>query len=154
MISKMVLLVHRVGHLLDSGSVPSQVRRLLWPIYRVADLVWMKLLAGAELPHTCCIGSGLLLAHGGRGVIVGLNSKIGENVSIYQFATIGAAENRRDAWPLPVPTIEDNVRIGTGACVVGQLTIGEGAVVGPLALVTKDVPPGRTATGNPARVFF
>jgi serine O-acetyltransferase len=153
-ISKLVLLVYRFGHLLHAGHLPRWVSTPLWPVYRAADLVWMKLLAGAELPHNCCIGGGLRLAHGGRGVVIGLNTVIGSNVAIYHQASVGAADTRDGVWPLPCPVIEDDVRIGTGARVLGDLRIGAGAMIGANAVVLNDVPAGKTAAGNPARVFF
>src|SRR3954469_22916591 len=54
-IGKLALLVQRFGHLLDSDHLPRSVSRGLWPLYRLVDAVWVKLLVGADLHHTCCI---------------------------------------------------------------------------------------------------
>src|SRR6266576_2932084 len=58
-ISRLVVLVYRFGHLLEAGFLPKAVSRGLWPIYRTLDLVWSKLLAGSDISHTACIGAGL-----------------------------------------------------------------------------------------------
>jgi serine O-acetyltransferase len=149
-----VLLVYRLGHLLWVGETPLPIRKVLWPTYRLIDLVWCKLLAGVELDHRACIGPGLRLPHGGRGVVVGLGVTIGADVAIYQYASVGAAEIGRGAWPLPVPIIEDEVRIATGARVLGAIRVGRQALIGANAVVVKDVPPGRTAATDPARIVF
>lgn len=103
---------------------------------------------GAELPATIECGGGLALCHGGRGVIVNPRSRIGSNVTLLHDVTLGNASPRQEA-----PTIGDGVFIGTKASIIGGVTVGDGARVGAHALVTKDVPPGATARGVPARNF-
>jgi serine O-acetyltransferase len=141
-IGKLALLVQRFGHLLDAGHLPKPVGRGLWPLYRFADTVWVKLLVGADLHHTCCIGPGLRLAHGGRGVVLAPGVVIGSDVAVYHQATLGTTETRPDVWPLPVPVIEDRVRIGAGARVLGDVHVGAAAVIGANAVVLADVSPG------------
>jgi serine O-acetyltransferase len=149
-----VLLIYRVGHYLRTSHAPRLVARALWPAYRLADLVWSKLLAGAELDPDACIGAGLWLPHGGRGVVVGIGVELGSDVTIYHQVTVGAVEINPGVWPLPVPVVEDEVRIGTGARVLGDIRVGQKALVGVNALVLRDVPPGTTVAANPARVIF
>jgi serine acetyltransferase len=153
-ISKLVLLVHRLGHLVVSGSVPVLLAPPLWALYRFLDLVWMKLLAGAEIPHDACIGPGLLLAHGARGVVIGNRVVIGEQVSIYHQVSIGGVDTEPGIAEIPVPIIADRVRVGTGARVLGNIRIGEGAMIGAGAVVVTDVPAGKTAAGNPGRILY
>ncbi len=151
-ISKVVLAIHRFGHLAASGHLPPAAAAVLRPLYRALDLVWCKLLAGAELGAELCAGPGLRLAHGARGVVVSDGVVIGSNVSLYHQTSIGWQETRRDMARPPVPVIEDDARIGTGARVMGGVRIGKGALVGANAVVFKDVPAGSTAAGNPARI--
>lgn len=94
------------------------------------------------------IGEGCLFQHNGLGVVISEHAHIGRNVMIYQHVTIGA---RRGA---DVPMIEDDVVIGAGALLLGDIVIGRGAKVGAGSVVLNDVPAGATAVGNPARVLF
>jgi serine O-acetyltransferase len=141
-IGKLALLVQRFGHLLDAGCFPTSVRRALWPLYRFMDTLWVKLLVGADLHHTCCIGPGLRLAHGGRGVVLAPGVVIGSDVALYHQVTLGTTETRPDVWPLPVPVIDDGARIGAGARVLGDVKVGAGSVIGANAVVLADVPAG------------
>jgi serine O-acetyltransferase len=90
------------------------------------------------------IAGGLYIAHPVGCVIHA--KKIGRNCSIIAGVTIGM----RNEWAFPV--IGDNVFIGAGARILGEITIGDGAVIGANAVVIKDVPPGATVVGIPARV--
>ena len=141
-IGKLALMVQRVGHLLDSDHLPRPVSRGLWPMYRLLDTVWVKLLVGADLHHTCCIGPGLKVAHGGRGVVLAPGVVIGSDVALYHQVTVGTTETRPDVWPLPVPVIGDRARIGTGARILGDVHVGAAAVIGANAVVLADVPDG------------
>ena len=91
------------------------------------------------------IGDGLFIDHG-MGVVIGETAEIGENVTIYQGVTLGGtgfATGKRH------PTVEDNVTIGSGAKLLGPITIGHGAKIGANAVVIHDVPPNSTVVGNP-----
>ena len=102
-------------------------------------------LTGIEI-HPCAqIGDGLFIDHG-MGVVIGETAEIGENVTIYQGVTLGGtgfATGKRH------PTVEDNVTIGSGAKLLGPITIGHGAKIGANAVVIHDVPPNSTVVGNP-----
>ena len=152
-ISKVVLLVYRVGHLLAAGKLPAWLSRAGFPVYRAVDLVWCKLLAGCELGPVMCAGPGIYLAHGGRGVVISDGVVIGERVSLYHQVSIGWQETQFEMEQPPVPVIGDRARIGTGARVMGGVRVGEDAMVGANAVVFRDVPPGSTAAGNPARIL-
>ena len=79
-------------------------------------------------------------------VVIGETAEIGENVTIYQGVTLGGtgfAAGKRH------PTVEDNVTIGSGAKLLGPITIGHGAKIGANAVVIHDVPPNSTVVGNP-----
>ncbi len=91
------------------------------------------------------IGPGLYVPHG-QVVIDGLTS-LGRGVTVRPWVTIGLKEG-----DFRGPTVGDNVQIGTGAKLVGPVTIGRGSLIGANAVVTKDVPPHSVAAGVPARV--
>jgi serine acetyltransferase len=153
-ISKLVLVIHRFGHLLSAGYLPPAVASALWPLYRTLDLVWAKLLAGAELPPGLCVGPGLYLAHGGRGTVLSDGVVLGANVALYHQSSVGRQDTSPGLWPPPpVPVVEDGARIGTGARVMGGVRVGAGALVGANAVVFTDVPAGSTMAGNPARLL-
>lgn len=88
------------------------------------------------------IGKGLFIVHGFSTIIVA--QRIGENCRIYQQVTIGYRNN-----PIS-PIIGNNVLIGAGAIVIGDITIGDNSTIAAGAVVTKDVPPNSVVVGNPA----
>jgi serine O-acetyltransferase len=92
------------------------------------------------------IGKGLFIMHGYSTI---LNAQsIGNNCIIFQMVTIGL-NDRSDRGPI----ILDNVRICTGAIIIGNITIGENSTIGAGALVLKDVPENCTVVGNPAYII-
>lgn len=98
------------------------------------------------------IGPGLYLTHGN--VVIDGIVRIGRNCEINPFAAVGLSNSRRLFFDTRGPTIGDNVSIGTGAKVLGPITIGNGARIGANAVVISDVPAGATAVGVPARVIL
>lgn len=132
--------VFRLGQWAAGRPLPL---RVAWALL---DLVWTRVLIGAEIPRQVECGSGLRLPHAGRGVIIHADTKIGDDVWIYHRVTIGV---RGDG---PPPVLGDRVYVGTGACILGPVKIGDGARIGAGAVVTKDVPAGCTARGVPAVV--
>jgi serine O-acetyltransferase len=130
------LLAHRVAHALDEAGVPVLPRAIAYVARSVT---------GIEI-HPCAqIGDGLFIDHG-MGVVIGETAEIGVNVTIYQSVTLGGtgfATGKRH------PTVEDNVTIGSGAKLLGPITIGHGAKIGAGAVVIHDIPPNSTVVGNP-----
>jgi serine O-acetyltransferase len=104
----------------------------------------LSLLYGLEIAVAQEIGGGLYIAHPYGTVI--MPGKIGENCSIISNITIGMRNEPS------FPCIGDNVFIGAGARVLGNIKIGDGAKIGANAVVIKDVPAGATVVGVPARV--
>lgn len=94
------------------------------------------------------IGGGLRMPHNGLGVVVHPNVIIGNDVTIRQNVTIGGSNGSG------VPIIKDNVIIGAGAVLLGDIVIGESARIGANAVVLTDVPPRHTAVGVPATRIF
>jgi serine O-acetyltransferase len=102
-------------------------------------------LTGIEIHPAAKIGDGLFIDHG-MGVVIGETAELGENVTVYQGVTLGGtgfATGKRH------PTVQDNVTIGSGAKLLGPITIGHGAKIGANAVVIHDVPANSTVVGNP-----
>lgn len=108
-----------------------------------------RLLTGIEIHPGAKIGRRVFIDHG-MGVVIGETALIGDDVTLYHGVTLGGTSWNKGKRH---PTLEDGVVIGAGAKVLGPITIAAGAKVGSNAVVTKAVPAGATAVGNPARVL-
>ena len=95
------------------------------------------------------IGERVFIDHG-VGVVIGETTVIGNDVVIYQQVTLGGVSLTSGKRH---PTVEDNVVIGAGSKILGNITIGKNSKVGANSVVVKDVPPDSTAIGIPARVI-
>ena len=91
------------------------------------------------------IGYGLYIGHDGP-VVINSTAKIGNNVNLSQFTTIGSNEGK-------AASIGNNVYIGPGVCIVEDVTIGSNVTIGAGSVVTKDIPENATAAGNYAKVL-
>jgi len=113
-----------------------------------------RFLTGIEMHPGAKIGKNLFIDHG-MGVVIGETSEIGDNVTIYHMATLGGIApsiNSNDQRNIKRhPTIEDDVVIGSGAQVLGPITIGRCAKVGANAVITKNVPEKSVMVGIPAK---
>ena len=113
-----------------------------------------RFLTGIEIHPKAKIGDNLFIDHG-MGVVIGETSDIGDNVTIYHMATLGGIApsiNSNDQRNTKRhPTISDSVVIGSGAQVLGPVTIGKFAKIGANAVVTKDVPEKAVMVGIPAK---
>jgi serine O-acetyltransferase len=130
------LLSHRVAHVLHEAGVPVVPRTLA---------LATRAVTGIEIHPAAQVGEGLFIDHG-NGVVIGETAQIGENVTVYQDVTLGGtgfATGKRH------PTVQDNVTIGSGAKLLGPITIGHGAKIGANSVVIHDVPPNSTVVGNP-----
>jgi serine O-acetyltransferase len=107
-----------------------------------------KFLTGIEIHPGATIGQGLFIDHG-MGVVIGETSVIGKNVTLYQGVTLGGTGKEKGKRH---PNIGDNVVVGTGAKILGNITIGDNSYIGANAVVLKDVPPNSTVVGVPGRV--
>lgn len=123
------------------------LRMALTLIYRVMYKMcqWM---GGIQLPYSTPVGRRVRLDHFGGMILVARS--IGSDVTLRQNTTIGVASKARLSGK---PILCDGVDVGAGAVLIGPITIGEGAVVGANAVVTRDVPPGAVVGGVPARVL-
>lgn len=109
-----------------------------------------RFLTGIEVHPAAKIGPGVFIDHG-MGVVIGETAEVGENVTLYQGVTLGGTSLKREKRH---PTLERNVVVGTGAAVIGAITLGEGTRVGAGSVVVKDVPRNSVVVGVPGRVIF
>ena len=109
-----------------------------------------RLCTGIEIHHPgATIGRRFFIDHG-IGVVIGETAIVGDDVTLYHGVTLGGTswnKGRRH------PTLEDGGVVGAGAQILGPITVGARAKVGSNAVAVKDVPPGTTAVGNPARII-
>ena len=113
-----------------------------------------RFFTGIEIHPGAKIGKNLFIDHG-MGVVIGETSEIGDNVTIYHMVTLGGIApsiNSNDQRNIKRhPTIGDEVVIGSGAQVLGPITVGRCAKIGANAVVTKDVPEKAVMVGIPAK---
>ena len=130
--------IQRMAHVLYKFDVPFIPRMMTEYAHSITGI---DINPGAE------IGSGFFIDHG-TGVVIGETARIGNNVRLYQGVTLGALSFPKDSCGMLVkglrrhPTIEDNVTIYANATVLGDVTIGEGSVLGGNVWVTESLPPG------------
>jgi serine O-acetyltransferase len=130
------LLFHRLASALHEAGVPLLPRTLAL-VSRAAT--------GIEIHPAARIGRGLFIDHG-SGVVIGETATIGDDVTLYQGVTLGGTGFQTGKRH---PTIEDNVTIGSGAKLLGPITVGHGAKIGANTVVITDVPANSTVVGNP-----
>lgn len=133
------VLLHRLAHKLYKAKVPL--------IPRVISQI-SRFLTGIEIHPGAVIGRRFFIDHG-MGVVIGETTEIGDDVLIYQNVTLGGTGNERGKRH---PTIGNNVVIGTGAKVLGGITIGDNARIGAGSVVVRPVPENSTVVGIPGRV--
>ncbi len=138
-------------------------------MYRLSSAVWRRdwhlfgrwlsqvgrWLTGIEIHPGARIGKDLFIDHG-MGVVIGESAEIGDHVTLYQGVTLGGvapsvdSESQRNQKRHP--TLGDRVIVGSGAQILGPITVGRCARVGANAVVTKEVPDAATVVGNPAKI--
>jgi serine O-acetyltransferase len=134
------LLFHRLAHFLWTHG-------LRWLARFLSHLG--RWLTGIEIHPGATIGRRVFIDHG-MGVVVGETAEIGDGCTLYHGVTLGGTTWNKGKRH---PTLGRGVVIGAGAKILGPITIGENAKVGSNAVVVKDVPPGATAVGIPARIL-
>lgn len=119
--------------------------------YFVARLIsqFARFLTGIEIHPGAKIGKGMLIDHG-SGVVIGETSIIGDRVTIYQGATIGATGNEKEFKRHP--TLGDDIVVGSGAKILGPINIGNNCKIGANSVVLIDMKENSTAVGVPARI--
>ena len=107
-----------------------------------------RFLTGIEIHPGATIGERLFIDHG-LGVVIGETAEIGDDVLLYQGVTIGGTGNQKGKRH---PTVGSRVVVGTGAAVLGNITLGDDVKVGAGAVIVHSVPEGSTVVGIPGRV--
>lgn len=107
-----------------------------------------RFVTGIEIHPGAKIGEGFFIDHG-MGVVIGETSVIGDNVTIYQGVTLGGTSHQRVKRH---PTLGNNVVVGVGAQLIGDITIGDNTKVGAGSVVVTSVPANATVVGVPGRV--
>jgi len=133
------IICYRLAHGLERFNVP------VLPRFIMMVARWVT---GIEIHPGATIGRGLFIDHG-TGVVIGETAAIGDNVTLFQGVTLGGTGKERGKRH---PTIGDNVVIGAGAKVLGNITIGNDSMIGANAVVVRDVPEHSTVVGVPGRV--
>lgn len=131
---------HRVAHWLFEAEM-----------YFLARLInhMARFLTGIDIHPGAKIGRHLFIDHGFT--VIGETADIGDNVTIYQCVTLGGTNPANGVGGKRHPTLCDNVIVGSGAQILGPITVGQRARVGANAVVTEDVPEGATMVGVKAR---
>lgn len=135
------LMIHRFAHALWRAGCRWLAR---WLSY------FSRFFTGIEIHPAAKIGRRVFIDHG-MGVVIGEMAEVGDDCTIYQGVTLGGTSLAKGAKRHP--TLEAGVIVGANACVLGGFTVGAGARVGSCAVVTRPVPAGGTAVGNPARII-
>ncbi len=130
------VLVHRAAHALHGAGVP---------LVPLAMSYASRAVTGVEIHPAAQIGAEPFIDHG-SGVVIGETAEIGDRVTIYQGVTLGGTGFARGKRH---PTIDHDVTIGSGAKLLGPITVGHCAKIGANTVVVSDVPADSTVVGNP-----
>jgi serine O-acetyltransferase len=133
------IIFYRMAHALHAMGVPFLPR-------------WIsqtgRFFTGIEIHPGAVIGERFFIDHG-MGVVIGETTIIGDDVLLYQGVTLGGTGLQKGKRH---PTLGSNIVVGTGAKILGNITIGDNSYIGANAVVIKDVPPNSTVVGVPGRV--
>ncbi len=133
------VIMHRVAH-----------RLLLWKIPFLPRFYSQlaRYLTGIEIHPAAKIGKRLFIDHG-MGVVIGETAVVGDDVLLYQGVTLGGTGREKGKRH---PNIGNNVVVGAGAKILGNITIGDNSYIGANAVVLKDAPANSTVVGVPGRI--
>jgi len=143
-----VLLTYSGLHAIILYRVARALERLYIPVVPRLVMSVARTLTGVEIHPAATIGRGLFIDHG-TGVVIGETAVLGNNVTLFQGVTLGGTGKERGKRH---PTIGDNVVIGAGAKVLGNIQIGSDSIIGANAVVIRDVPEHSTVVGVPGRI--
>src|SRR5437773_620923 len=135
------LLIHRLAHRLWRV-------KLRWLARFVSHV--SRFLTGIEIHPGAKVGRRVFIDHG-MGVVIGETAELGDDCTLYHGVTLGGTTWNRGKRH---PSLGNGVVIGAGAKLLGPISVGDRARIGSNAVVVKDVPPGATAVGIPARIIL
>ncbi|WP_182004764.1 serine O-acetyltransferase [Priestia aryabhattai] len=141
-----VMSIYKTGNFIYYRFNIPILKHLLFFVYLLTDYFIVRTVLGCEFPAKCKIGKNIRLPHGGKGIIIEKSVVIGDNVTLFHQVTLGINKTNES------PIIGNGVFIGTGAKILGSVTVGDNSKIGANAVVIKDVPPNSTAVGIPASV--
>ena len=132
-------LAHMISHFLYK-------RNLLFLARLISQIA--RFLTGIEIHPGATLGAGILIDHG-MGVVIGETAELGDRITIYHGTTLGGTGKEKGKRH---PTVGDNVVIGAGSKVLGNIKIGSNSKIGANSVVLDDVPEGATVVGIPGKV--
>lgn len=135
------IIAHRIAHWLWRHNMRTLARF-------ISNL--SRMWTGIEIHPGASIGERFFIDHG-TGVVIGETTEIGDDVLLYQGVTLGGTGKEKGKRH---PTLLNNIVVGTGAKVLGNITIGDNVKIGANAVVLKDVPDNSTVVGVPGRVVM
>ena len=142
------VLLHRLAHWLYKRDVPV--------LPRIISQIGRIITGGIEINPGATIGHRFFIDHG-SGIVIGETAEIGDDVMLYHQVTLGATgwwKDINNPGTRRHPRIENCVTIGTGATILGPVTIGHDSKIGAMALVIEDLPPNSVVVGRPARYII
>lgn len=128
--------------------VANRLYKLKIPIIPKVIKLLIFLIYNSSIPYECEIGKNTKLGYGGIAVVIHKKAKIGENCVISQCVTIGGKKGCTE-----LPIIGNNVFIGAGANILGNITIGDNCIIGANSVVVKSIPSNSVVAGVPAKVL-
>lgn len=132
-------LAHMISHFLYK-------KNLLFLARLISQIA--RFLTAIEIHPGATLGAGILIDHG-MGVVIGETAELGDRITIYQGTTLGGTGKEKGKRH---PTVGDNVVIGAGSKVLGNIKIGSNSKIGANSVVLDDVPEGATVVGIPGKV--
>ena len=132
-------LAHMISHFLYK-------KNLLFLARLISQIA--RFLSGIEIHPGATLGAGILIDHG-MGVVIGETAELGDRITIYHGTTLGGTGKEKGKRH---PTVGDNVVIGAGSKVLGNIKIGSNSKIGANSVVLDDVPEGATVVGIPGKV--
>ncbi len=133
------LWIHRVAHYFYGKS--------LFTLARIISHL-NRFITGIEIHPGAAIGRRVFIDHG-MGIVIGETAEVGDECLLYKGVVLGGTSTEKKKRH---PTLHKGVVVGSNACILGAITVGEGAMIGSGSVVVRDVPEGATVVGVPGRV--
>lgn len=134
-----VICIYRIGRFFHKNGM-SRFGKTISFMNRFLFATW--------LPASADIGGNFKIGYGGLGVVIHSKSVIGKNVTVSQNVTIG-----RNFGDKNVPKIGDDVYVGAGSVIFGDITVGNNVIIGANTVVNKSIPDNCTVVGNPFHII-
>ncbi|MGL5150991.1 MAG: serine acetyltransferase [Clostridium sp.] len=135
-----VMVIYRMGNAVYYSSVNSLIKKVLMIPLKLISIIINECLFGIEIPFEARIGKRLRLIHL-NGIVISKSSVIGDDCTIFHQVTLGANEHKGN---LKSPQVMNNVYVGCGAKLIGNIIIGENVKVGANAVIVKSIPQNST----------